>query len=194
MTSSHSTTYRDCPMRRGNRTVPPSIRGTPKRRQNTPNTASDAVIRISHQIASSNPPNKCIINVTPIQYLCLRYIWFSTTLHWHINKEWGRHIGCIRLKHLKATTHPNSNKNSISLKYTTLPHWLTNSLSSLTKPITHQPLRILPLQQSQVYSDADVLGPWVLYPICGCLAFQQCCLPQRGIVGHIQHRNSLPRQ
>jgi hypothetical protein len=57
-TPSQSThcTHLDCPIKRGSRTVPPSINGTPKRRQNTPKMASEATIRISHQIASSNPP------------------------------------------------------------------------------------------------------------------------------------------
>ena len=47
---------RPSPTRRGSRTVPPSTRGTPKRRQNTPNTASSAATRRSHQTASSSPP------------------------------------------------------------------------------------------------------------------------------------------
>src|SRR5262249_46337512 len=38
------------------RKVPPSINGTPQRRQNTPNTASRAAMRRSHQSASSRPP------------------------------------------------------------------------------------------------------------------------------------------
>ena len=46
----------DWPMSRGRRTVPPSMSGTPQRRQNTPNTASRAATRRSHQIASSSPP------------------------------------------------------------------------------------------------------------------------------------------
>jgi hypothetical protein len=44
------------PISRGNRTVPPSISGTPKRRQNTPKTASRAATRMSHHTASSRPP------------------------------------------------------------------------------------------------------------------------------------------
>lgn len=44
------------PISRGSRTVPPSIRGTPQRRQNTPNTASSSATRRSHQSASSSPP------------------------------------------------------------------------------------------------------------------------------------------
>lgn len=44
------------PMSRGRRTVPPSMRGTPQRRQNTPNTASSSATRRSHQSASSRPP------------------------------------------------------------------------------------------------------------------------------------------
>ena len=47
---------RDWPMRRGSRTVPPSISGTPQRRQNTPNTALSSTTRRSHQQASSSPP------------------------------------------------------------------------------------------------------------------------------------------
>lgn len=35
---------------------PPSIRGTPQRRQNTPSTASSSATRRSHQRASSRPP------------------------------------------------------------------------------------------------------------------------------------------
>ena len=46
----------DWPIRRGSRTVPPSMSGTPQRRQNTPNTASRAATRRSHQTASSRPP------------------------------------------------------------------------------------------------------------------------------------------
>ncbi len=44
------------PISRGSRTVPPSISGTPQRRQNTPRTASSAATRRSHQAASSSPP------------------------------------------------------------------------------------------------------------------------------------------
>jgi len=44
------------PMSRGSRTVPPSISGTPQRRQNTPNTAVSSAIRRSHHRASSRPP------------------------------------------------------------------------------------------------------------------------------------------
>ena len=44
------------PIRRGRRTVPPSMSGTPQRRQNTPNTASRAATRRSHHSASSSPP------------------------------------------------------------------------------------------------------------------------------------------
>ena len=47
---------RPCPMMRGSRTVPRSHSGTPKRRQNTPKTASSAATRRSHQSASSMPP------------------------------------------------------------------------------------------------------------------------------------------
>ena len=43
-------------MSRGSRTVPPSISGTPHRRQKTPNVASSAATRRSHQSASSRPP------------------------------------------------------------------------------------------------------------------------------------------
>ena len=45
-----------CPMSRGRRTVPRSHKGTPKRRQNTPKTASSAATRRSHHRASSRPP------------------------------------------------------------------------------------------------------------------------------------------
>ena len=44
------------PIRRGRRTVPPSIRGTPQRRQNTPNLALSDATRMSHHSASSRPP------------------------------------------------------------------------------------------------------------------------------------------
>ena len=44
------------PRRRVNRIVPPSTRGTPHRRQKTPNTASSAATRRSHHAASSMPP------------------------------------------------------------------------------------------------------------------------------------------
>ena len=44
------------PISRGRRTVPPSMSGTPHRRQNTPKTASSAATRRSHQSASSRPP------------------------------------------------------------------------------------------------------------------------------------------
>ena len=44
------------PIRRGSRTVPPSISGTPQRRQNTPSTASSSATRRSHHSASSSPP------------------------------------------------------------------------------------------------------------------------------------------
>ncbi len=44
------------PIRRGSRTVPPSISGTPQRRQNTPNTAVSSATRRSHHSASSSPP------------------------------------------------------------------------------------------------------------------------------------------
>lgn len=44
------------PISRGSRTVPPSINGTPQRRQNTPSVASDSATRRSHQSASSSPP------------------------------------------------------------------------------------------------------------------------------------------
>ena len=47
---------RPVPTSRGSRTVPPSMSGTPQRRQNTPNVASSATTRRSHQIASSSPP------------------------------------------------------------------------------------------------------------------------------------------
>ena len=47
---------RDTPISRGSRTVPPSISGTPQRRQNTPNTAPSSATRRSHQSASSSPP------------------------------------------------------------------------------------------------------------------------------------------
>src|SRR4051794_21260868 len=45
-----------CPISRGSRTVPPSISGTPQRRQKTPKTASVAATRRSHHRASSSPP------------------------------------------------------------------------------------------------------------------------------------------
>src|SRR6516164_617104 len=44
------------PISRGSRTVPPSISGTPNRRQKTPSTASCSATRRSHQAASSSPP------------------------------------------------------------------------------------------------------------------------------------------
>ena len=44
------------PMSRGSRTVPPSISGTPHRRQKTPNTAVSSATRRSHHRASSRPP------------------------------------------------------------------------------------------------------------------------------------------
>ena len=44
------------PIRAGSRTVPPSISGTPNRRQKTPRTASSSATRRSHQAASSRPP------------------------------------------------------------------------------------------------------------------------------------------
>ena len=44
------------PISRGSRTVPPSISGTPQRRQNTPSTASSSATRRSHHSASSRPP------------------------------------------------------------------------------------------------------------------------------------------
>ena len=44
------------PIRRGRRNVPPSISGTPQRRQKTPKTASASATRRSHQAASSRPP------------------------------------------------------------------------------------------------------------------------------------------
>lgn len=44
------------PMRRGRRTVQPSIRGTPQRRQKTPSVAFSSTTRRSHHRASSNPP------------------------------------------------------------------------------------------------------------------------------------------
>ncbi len=47
---------RPWPIRRGRRTVPRSNSGTPKRRQNTPKTASSAATRRSHHRASSRPP------------------------------------------------------------------------------------------------------------------------------------------
>ena len=47
---------RPAPIRRGSRTVPPSISGTPHRRQSTPKTAFSSATRRSHQIASSSPP------------------------------------------------------------------------------------------------------------------------------------------
>src|SRR5262249_25302158 len=46
---------RDCPIRRARRNVPPSIRGTPQRRQNTPKVAPSSATRRSHQSASSRP-------------------------------------------------------------------------------------------------------------------------------------------
>ena len=45
-----------CPISRGSRTVPPSISGTPQRRQNTPMIASSSTTRMSHHSASSRPP------------------------------------------------------------------------------------------------------------------------------------------
>lgn len=47
---------RPCPTIRGRRTLPPSISGTPKRRQNTPQMASSAITRRSASSASSSPP------------------------------------------------------------------------------------------------------------------------------------------
>ena len=47
---------RPMPMMRGSRMVPPSMSGTPQRRQNTPNTASSSTTRRSHHSASSSPP------------------------------------------------------------------------------------------------------------------------------------------
>ncbi len=47
---------RESPISRGSRTVPPSISGTPQRRQNTPRVASSATTRRSHQSESSSPP------------------------------------------------------------------------------------------------------------------------------------------
>ena len=47
---------RDAPTRRGRRTVPPSMSGTPQRRQKTPKIASSSATRRSHQSASSRPP------------------------------------------------------------------------------------------------------------------------------------------
>src|SRR5579883_426788 len=44
------------PMSRGSRTVPPSISGTPQRRQKTPNFAVSDATRRSHHRASSSPP------------------------------------------------------------------------------------------------------------------------------------------
>ncbi len=44
------------PTTSGSRAVPPSMRGTPHRRQNTPSTASSSITRRSHQSASSRPP------------------------------------------------------------------------------------------------------------------------------------------
>ena len=44
------------PISRGSRTVPPSISGTPQRRQYTPKTAVSSATRRSHQSASSRPP------------------------------------------------------------------------------------------------------------------------------------------
>src|SRR6185437_13518927 len=44
------------PINRGSRTVPPSISGTPQRRQNTPNFAVSDATRRSHHSASSSPP------------------------------------------------------------------------------------------------------------------------------------------
>jgi hypothetical protein len=47
---------REAPIRRGRRTVPRSISGTPNRRQKTPNTAPSAATRRSAQQATSSPP------------------------------------------------------------------------------------------------------------------------------------------
>ena len=47
---------RPCPTIRGRRTVPPSISGTPHRRQKTPIIASSSTTRISHHSANSRPP------------------------------------------------------------------------------------------------------------------------------------------
>src|SRR5262249_32332852 len=47
---------RESPMRRGSRTVPPSMSGTPHLRQKTPKVASSSTTRRSHQSASSRPP------------------------------------------------------------------------------------------------------------------------------------------
>ena len=47
---------RPMPTMRGSRTVPPSISGTPQRRQNTPKVAPRAATRRSHISASSSPP------------------------------------------------------------------------------------------------------------------------------------------
>ncbi len=44
------------PISLGRRTVPPSTRGTPQRRQYTPSTAPAAATRRSHHSASSSPP------------------------------------------------------------------------------------------------------------------------------------------
>ena len=44
------------PISRGRRTVPPSMSGTPHRRQKTPNTAFSSTTRRSHHRASSRPP------------------------------------------------------------------------------------------------------------------------------------------
>ena len=47
---------RPSPTMRGKPHRPPSISGTPHRRQNTPSTASDSTTRRSHHSASSRPP------------------------------------------------------------------------------------------------------------------------------------------
>ena len=44
------------PINRGRRTVPPSTKGAPQRRQNTPKNASSSMTRRSHSKASSSPP------------------------------------------------------------------------------------------------------------------------------------------
>jgi hypothetical protein len=47
---------RPMPTKRGRRTVPPSISGTPQRRQKTPKTALSSTTRRSASKASSSPP------------------------------------------------------------------------------------------------------------------------------------------
>lgn len=141
--------------------MPPSIRGTPKRLQKTPNTASDAAILTSHQIANSSPP-------TP------------AAPRYQTNNK------CITTTHHDSSHQVLQETIMLSANYIDC----CCGRCCCRRHCTHQPLQIPPQQQSlacSVVNELDPLGPGSSDVYLSC----QLCFPhQQEIVNHIQHKNS----